>query len=121
MLVRWLAWLRVPRYTVFPSRSRCLGGAHLFGQMTPGIASAAGRCNRWSVLPKTGMFAFVVRVPNQQIRLAEFPFNREQCWEFATRVRAEFMASIAFHAGLFRYSRLPRQIRSGIYQGSVPG
>jgi hypothetical protein len=59
--------------------------------------------------------------PGRQIRIAEFPFNREQCWEFATRVRAELMAIIAFHADLFRYSRLSRQIRSGIYQGSVPG
>jgi hypothetical protein len=25
MLIRWLALLRVPRYTGFPSRSRCLG------------------------------------------------------------------------------------------------
>jgi len=67
--------------------------------------------------------ALRVRCPrsNQQIRVAEFPFNREQCWEFATRVRAECMASIAFHVGVFRYFRLSRQIRSGIYQGSVPG
>jgi hypothetical protein len=30
------------------------------------------------------------------------------------------MASIAFYAGLFCYSRLSGQVRSGIYQGNAP-
>jgi len=46
--------------------------------------------------------------------------NREQCREFATRIQTEIMVGIAFHAGLFCYSRLSGQVRSGIYQGSVP-
>ena len=81
-------------------------------------------CNRLPSLRPSGGEAFLARMGRSKLGRglnAEFPFNREQYMEFATRLRAELMASIAFHAGLFRYSRRFRQIRSGIYQGSVPG
>jgi len=61
------------------------------------------------------------RVPNQQIRIAEFPFNREQCWEFAFRVRAKSTASLALHASYSATSRYPVRTDQGFIREAFLG
>jgi len=68
-----------------------------------------------------GDFACVVRARTSRFGLRSSRLTGNNAGNSQPRVRAELMAIIAFHADLFRYSRLSRQIRSGIYQGNVPG
>jgi hypothetical protein len=71
------------------------------------LEKIAARLNTKSGITRfaqVGWFTFVVRRVKPAESRCECPFNREKYWDLRLRVRAELVASVASHEGLFHYS-----------------